>query len=116
MEKLAAMAVTASMVICGGAMGVSAATEEEPEKVTVNVAYMPDYASLNGLISAIELGYFDDENIDVQLTEFSDGPTIIQAMESGSIDVGYIGQEPTNFASTVKLIFLHLHMYLMVML
>ena len=69
-KKLAAMAVTASMVICGGAMGVSAATEEEPEKVTVNVAYMPDYASLNGLISAIELGYFDDENIDVQLTEF----------------------------------------------
>lgn len=61
-------------------------------KVTVHVAYMPDYASLNGLISAIELGYFDDENIDVQLTEFSDGPTIIQAMESGSIDVGYIGQ------------------------
>ena len=58
-KKLAAMAVTASMVICGGAMGVSAATEEEkPEKVTVNVAYMPDYASLNGLISAIELGYF----------------------------------------------------------
>ena len=69
-KKLAAMAVTASMVICGGSMGVSAATEEEPEKVTVNVAYMPDYASLNGLISAIELGYFDDENIDVQLAEF----------------------------------------------
>ena len=42
-KKLAAMAVTASMVICGGAMGVSAATEEESEKVTVNVAYMPDY-------------------------------------------------------------------------
>lgn len=116
-KKLAAMAVTASMVICGGAMGVSAATEEEkPEKVTVNVAYMPDYASLNGLISAIELGYFDDENIDVQLTEFSDGPTIIQAMESGSIDVDTSDREPTNFASTVKLIFLHLHMYLMVML
>ena len=33
-KKLVAMAVTASMVICGGAMGVSAATEEEPEKVT----------------------------------------------------------------------------------
>ena len=38
-KKLAAMAVTASMVICGGAMGVSAATEEEPEKVNVNVEY-----------------------------------------------------------------------------
>ena len=113
-KKLAAMAVTASMVICGGAMGVSAATEEEPEKVTVNVAYMPDYASLNGLISAIELGYFDDENIDVQLTEFSDGPTIIQAMDLLMLDTS--DREPTNFASTVKLIFLHLHMYLMVML
>ena len=32
MEKLVAMAVTASMVICGGAMGVSAATEEETGK------------------------------------------------------------------------------------
>ena len=90
-KKLAVMVVTASMVICGGAMSVSAAAET-PEKVTVNVAYMPDYASLNGLISAVELGYFEDENIDVQLTEFADGPTIIQAMESGSIDVGYIGQ------------------------
>ena len=27
---------------------------------------MPDYASLNGLISAVELGYFEDENIDDQ--------------------------------------------------
>ena len=90
-KKLAAMAVTASMAICGGAMGVSAA-EETPEKVTVNVAYMPDYSSLNGLISAVELGYFEDENIDVELTEFADGPTVIQAMESGAIDIGYIGQ------------------------
>ena len=90
-KKLAVMVVTASMVICGGAMSVSAAAET-PEKVTVNVAYMPDYASLNGLISAVELGYFEDENIDVELTEFADGPTVIQAMESGSIDIGYIGQ------------------------
>ena len=91
-KKLAAIAVTASMAICGGVMSVSAAAEETPEKVTVNVAYMPDYASLNGLISAVELGYFEDENIDVELTEFADGPTVIQAMESGSIDIGYIGQ------------------------
>ena len=44
----------------------------------------------------MNFGYFDDENIDVQLTEFSDGPTIIQAMESGSIDVGYIVQGAHN--------------------
>ena len=66
--------------------------ETTAERATVNVAYMPDYASLSGLVSAINLGYFDEEGIDVNLTEFADGPTIINAMESGSIDVGYIGQ------------------------
>ena len=91
-KKLAAFVMTASMAVCGGVMTVSAEEEVPAEKVTVNVAYMPDYASLNGLISAIQLGYFEEENLDVQLTEFADGPTIIQAMESGSIDVGYIGQ------------------------
>jgi len=33
-----------------------------------------------------------EEGIEVVLTEFQDGPTIIAAMESGTIDVGYIGQ------------------------
>lgn len=65
---------------------------EEAERVTLNVAYMPDYAGLNGVISAREMGYFDEEGIDINLVQFADGPTIINAMESGSIDVGYIGQ------------------------
>lgn len=67
-------------------------TDDTVERVTVNVAYMPDYASLNGVISAQQLGYFDEEGIDLNLVQFADGPTIINAMESGSIDVGYIGQ------------------------
>ena len=62
------------------------------EKVTLNVAYMPNYGSLWSVTNAIEQGYFEEEGITVQLTEFQDGPTIIAAMESGSIDVGYIGQ------------------------
>ena len=85
-KKLAVMVVTASMVICGGAMSVSAAAET-PEKVTVNVAYMPDYSSLNGLISAVELGYFEDENIDVELTEFADGPTAVSYTHLRGINI-----------------------------
>lgn len=68
--------------------------EEAPaaEPVTLNVAYMPNYGSLWSVENAIAQGYFEEEGITVNLTEFQDGPTIIAAMESGSIDVGYIGQ------------------------
>ena len=62
------------------------------EQITLNVAYMPNYGSLWAIENAIEQGYLADENITVNLVEFQDGPTIIAAMENGSIDVGYIGQ------------------------
>ncbi len=68
-------------------------TPAEPvvEKVTLNVAYMPNFGSLNSVVAGMEKGYFEEEGIEVKLVEFADGPTIIAAMESGSIDVGYIG-------------------------
>ena len=76
-----------------GGEGTESKDSEAPaEMVEVNVAYMPDYASTNGVISAKELGYFEEEGIKVNLIQFADGPTIINAMESGSVDVGYIGQ------------------------
>lgn len=60
--------------------------------VSLNVAYMPNYGSLWSIENAIDQGYLVEEGIEVNLVEFQDGPTIIAAMESGSIDVGYIGQ------------------------
>lgn len=73
---------------------VTPETEEKTdyEPVTLNVAYMPNYGSLWSIENAIAQGYLEEEGITVKLTEFQDGPTIIAAMESGSIDVGYIGQ------------------------
>ena len=50
------------------------------------------YGSLWSVMTAKEKGYFDEEGITVKLVEFQDGPNIIAALESGSIDVGYIGQ------------------------
>src|SRR5690606_17234542 len=61
------------------------------ETTKVKVAYMPNYASLNTVVAGIKTGTFKDEGIEVELVEFADGPTIIAALESGSIDVGYIG-------------------------
>lgn len=63
----------------------------ELEKVEINVAYMPNFASLNSVVTGIQMGYFEEQGIKVNLVEFADGPTIIAAMESGSIDIGYIG-------------------------
>ncbi len=72
-----------------------AATEapaETAEPITLNIAYMPNYGSLWSVTTAKNKGYFEEEGITVNLVEFADGPTIIAAMESGSIDMGYIGQ------------------------
>ena len=68
------------------------AAEESYEPVTLNIAYMPNYGSLWSVLTAKEKGYFEEVGITVEMVEFADGPTIIAAMESGSIDIGYIGQ------------------------
>ncbi len=71
-----------------------APAEEAPavEPVTLNIAYMPNYGSLWAIENAIDQGYLEEEGITANLVQFEDGPTIIAAMEGGSIDVGYIGQ------------------------
>ncbi len=61
------------------------------EEITLNIGYMPNYASLCTVVAGIKMDYFKEQGINVNLVEFADGPTIISAMESGSIDIGYIG-------------------------
>ncbi|MHB8128125.1 MAG: ABC transporter substrate-binding protein [Mobilitalea sp.] len=68
-----------------------AATEKPAELVELNVAYMPNFASLTSVVTGVNMGYFEEQGFKVNLVEFADGPTIIAAMESGSIDIGYIG-------------------------
>lgn len=88
MKKLATLLL--ALVMAFAALGGALAETAEP--VTLNVAYMPNYGSLWAIEAAIQKGYLAEEGITVNLVEFADGPTIIAAMESGSIDVGYIGQ------------------------
>lgn len=66
-------------------------TETKQEEVTLNIAYMPNFASLVTIVAGMRMGYFAEEGLNIKLVEFADGPTIIAAMESGSIDIGYIG-------------------------
>lgn len=80
---LLTLAMAFAMVGCGG---------KKDDKLTLEVAYMPNYGSLWAVTTAMEKGFFEEEGITVNLTSFQDGPTIIAAMESKSIDIGYIGQ------------------------
>ena len=81
-----------SVLLALAMLSIACLALAEAEPVTLNVAYMPNYGSLWAIETAIQKGYLAEENITVNLVEFADGPTIIAAMESGSIDVGYIGQ------------------------
>lgn len=62
------------------------------ETVDINIGYMPNYGGLWSLMTAKEKGFFEEEGLNVTLTQFEDGPTIIAAMENGSVNFGYIGQ------------------------
>lgn len=64
---------------------------QSTEKELFKVGYMPNYASMNSVVAGLETGSFEDQGLEVELVEFADGPTIIAALESGSISAGYIG-------------------------
>ncbi len=61
------------------------------ELVELNIAYMPNYASLWSVLTGMDQGYFEEEGLSIKLWEFADGPSEIAAMEGGSIDLAYIG-------------------------
>ena len=67
-------------------------TEASVEPITLRIGYMPNYASLWGVLSAMNTGAFEEEGITIDLWEFADGPSEVAAMEGGSIDLAYIGK------------------------
>ena len=89
MKKVLAILLIATIALTS--LAANGAAEATDGTDTVRVAYMTNYASLCSVMAGIETGAFADEGINVELVEFADGPTIIAAMESGSIDIGYIG-------------------------
>ena len=92
MKKIIAMILALVMVLSLAACGEKAPADNGGEEtIKLNIGYMPNYGSLWSVTTAIEKGYFKDAGIEVTLWEFADGPTIINAMESGTIDMGYIG-------------------------
>lgn len=119
MKKLIALLLTLVMVMSLAACGKKPAEETkgtEPagttdaasegsseaaaDPITLNIAYMPNWGALWAVATADAKGYFAEEGITVKMTPFEDGPTEISAMESGSMDVAYIGPGAHKLCST----------------
>lgn len=84
--------ITLSLLVsCSSGTSKSKTETSKKELTTVNIGYMPNFSSVGLAVIAKEAGYFEEEGIEPKLVEFADGPTIISAMESGSINVGNIG-------------------------
>ncbi|MBR5597518.1 MAG: ABC transporter substrate-binding protein [Lachnospiraceae bacterium] len=65
--------------------------DKKQEKVKVRAGYMPNYGSLCSVVSAMKLGYMERENLEIELIPFENGMKIIDALNAGSLDIGYIG-------------------------
>ncbi len=70
------------------------------EEVTLNVAYMPNWGALWAIATAEAKGYFAEEGITLAMTQFEAGPEEIAAMESGAMDIAYIGPGAHKLCST----------------
>ncbi len=84
----------------GGSGSASASQPAAPEEITLNIAYMANWGALWAVATADAKGYFAEEGIKLNLTVFEDGPTEIAAMESGSMDISYIGPGAHKLCST----------------
>lgn len=91
MKRIFSTIVFLLSLIVGAILPATAITAQEDELVEISIAYMPNFASVYDIITGINGGFFEEEGLKVNLVEFADGPTIIAAMESGSIDIGNIG-------------------------
>ena len=65
-----------------------------PEKTKLNIGYLNSTAHLLAFV-AKEESYFKDEGLDVTLTQFSSAGELVNGLESGKLDVAFIGSVPT---------------------
>ena len=92
MKRFLAIMMAALLMIVAAGCSDSEEVSGKGGQKKVKVGYMPNYASLNSVVAGMKIDSFKEEGIDIELVEVADGPTIIAAMESGSIDVGYCSQ------------------------
>ena len=93
MKKLIAIAALLALlftaVVSAGAEGGAAAVEKD----SFGLGYLNSTAHLLGFI-AKEEGYFEEEGLNVTLTQFSSASELATGLISGKLDVAFIGSVP----------------------
>lgn len=88
----AAVSVSLAFGACSSSPGPEGSSSTHQAGLSLNVGYID--TSINGvgvIAAANDLGLWDKSGLKVNLVPFTNGPTQIQAMQAGQIDVGYIG-------------------------
>lgn len=94
-----AMALAAAMT-AGSAMAAFAQEEKELKKVTVILDYVPN-TNHTGMYVALDKGYYEEEGLDVEIIEPTDGATAtLVAQQKGTFGISY--QEDVTIALTAK--------------
>ena len=78
--------VTVMLLIFCGCGGEKAGTELTVSEVTHSIFYAPQYA-------AIELGYFRDEGLEIELVNGGGADTVMTSVISGDAEIGFAGPE-----------------------
>ena len=65
--------------------------EPKVEPATINVIYHPTIGGSTAIATAITQGFFEEENLSVNLQMYTSGPPEIAAMVAGQADIGFIG-------------------------
>ena len=84
--SLAALSLTG----CGKKEAAGGLTPVTLNEVAPSIFYAPQYA-------AIELGYFEDEGIDLTLVNGAGADKVMTAMISGDADIGFMGSEASIY-------------------
>jgi len=85
--------LTAAVLLLGGAVGCkeeSGLAKVRVCEVTHSIFYAPQYA-------AIALGFFEEEGIEVELSNGNGADAVMAAVLSGHIDVGFAGPEASIY-------------------
>ena len=98
MKKIAAAMLAAMLAVSAlavGLTGCSDGTRVDLCEVTHSVFYAPLYVALNN-------GYFEEEGLDVRLTNAGGTDKVTAALVSGSADIGLMGPEGVIYASEMN--------------